>query len=128
MAEDLIQSLRSACAAYVHEPVAIFKRVGTHAWPFNATDEDDLLAKLERGGHFLPLPKEPAALANIIEVALAGYLMTFLTTQCGASVTRGTERGYPDMEASGESLENCFHAIDIKVARRARSGRRPKVE
>jgi hypothetical protein len=37
---------------------------------------------------------------------------------------RGTERGYPDIEVSGEAFGGGNHAIDVKVARLAPSGTR----
>jgi hypothetical protein len=36
----------------------------------------------------------------------------------GAAVTRGSERGYPDLEVSGPAFGGRFHAVDIKAARR----------
>ncbi|MGH3159895.1 MAG: hypothetical protein ACRDNF_25425 [Streptosporangiaceae bacterium] len=42
----------------------------------------------------------------------------------GAQIHRGTERGYPDFEISGPAFGGGFHAVDVKAARRATSGRR----
>lgn len=112
---DVLGWLRSACAEYKFEPVAIFRRSDTQRWPVHANNNDELAAALEQGGHFLPLPKEPAALANVVEVSLAEYLTERLKGEPGVAITRGSERGYPDLEfeVSGE-----FTAVDIKVARR----------
>jgi hypothetical protein len=41
----------------------------------------------------------------------------------GAKVQRGNERGYPDLELSGPAFGGGFHAVDVKAARRAASGR-----
>jgi hypothetical protein len=80
-----------------------------------AQDEADLAHQLAAGDHFLPLPKEPAALANIVEVAVVDFLLDKLSgSQC--ELTRGTERGYPDLEMK---IGGKFFAIDVKVARRA---------
>lgn len=110
-----VKLLRDACAGYAFEPLAIYKAGGDHVWPFTADDEAELAAKLDEGGHFLPLPREPAALANIVEVAIVDFLIDRLSG-VGVTLTRGTERGYPDleMEAGG-----AYFAIDVKVARRA---------
>lgn len=37
--------------------------------------------------------------------------------------TRGTERGYPDIEIGGERFGGGYHAVDVKIARRAKSKR-----
>ncbi len=110
-----IEMLRVVCANYVFEPIAIFKRSGSHQWPLVAADEGELVAILEEGDHFLPLPKEPAALANVIEVAVIDFLFDQLGGK-GFELTRGTERGYPDLELM---TEGKHFAIDVKVARRA---------
>ncbi|MGH1558002.1 type II restriction endonuclease [Caulobacter segnis] len=71
--------------------------------------------QLSHGGHFLPLPKEPAALANVVEVAIVDFLIETLDKNVVAC-TRGTERGYPDIEIE---IDGEFFAVDVKVARRA---------
>lgn len=40
----------------------------------------------------------------------------------GVTVTRGSERGYPDLELGGSELADGHHAVDVKVARRRRAG------
>jgi len=117
----LLAWLREALAKYVVEPVAIYRPGVDQTYPFRAANEKDLQAKLAAGGHFLPLPKEPAALANIIEVAVADFLIRAIETVPNAVIVRGTERGYPDAEISGAAFGGGHHAIDIKVARRAKS-------
>lgn len=119
----LIEWLRAACAEYRVEPVAIYRMRGDHPWPLLASDEGDLAHQLGEGGHFLPLPTEPAALANVIEVSLCDYLVERFNKLKGAVARRGTERGYPDIEVEGEFFGGGFHAVDVKVARRAKSGR-----
>lgn len=115
MAMDaLLDLLRKLSAKYTFAPIAIFQRTGDHAWPLVAKDEAELEAKLADGGHFLPLPKEPAALANVIEVAMVDYLIEHLPAALCQTV-RGTERGYPDIEIE---MNGKFYAVDIKVARR----------
>ena len=41
----------------------------------------------------------------------------------GVVAMRGTERGYPDIEIEGPFFGDGYHAVDVKVARRARSRR-----
>jgi hypothetical protein len=119
----LIEWLRASCAEYEVEPAAIYRRQGEHDWPLHANDEQDLTIQLEKGGHFLPLPKEPAALANVIEVSLVGFLLDRLAQLPDVESRRGTERGYPDIEIGGDHFGGGYHAVDVKVARRAASGR-----
>lgn len=109
-----IELLRQTCASYQFEPIAIYKKHGSHDWPLNAADEEELAAKLAAGDHFLPLPKEPAALANIVEVAVVDFLLEKLEGS-PIELTRGTERGYPDLEMKAGRKH---FAVDVKVARR----------
>lgn len=120
----LLEWLRSACGEFDPGVDAIFRREGTHDWPLTANDPDDLATKLDAGGHFLPLPSEPAALANVVEVSLVDSLLERVSAQPGMDAKRGTERGYPDIEISGEHFGGGIHAVDVKVARRSSSGRR----
>ena len=122
MKDKLIQWLREDYAEYVLEPRAIYRRRGDHAWPLTARDEDDLEHQLEVGAHFLPLPKEPAALANIVEVSLVNFLLKRVDAMNDVDGQRGTERGYPDIEISGPRFGDAHHALDVKVARRSKSG------
>jgi hypothetical protein len=120
---DLLEWLRAQCVQYSLDVVAVFRRSADHPWPLVAVDEAELEERLLAGGHLLPLPKEPAALANVIEVSILDFLRQRLTQVDGAVVRRGTERGYPDLELTGPALGGDFHAVDVKVARRAASGR-----
>jgi hypothetical protein len=122
VALKLIDWLRKASAAHEWEPVAVFRRRGTHKWPLTATNEQDLARQLDLGGHFIALPKEPAALANIIEVSIVDFLIEQLKAVPGAEYQRGTERGYPDLEVCGSAFGGGFHAVDVKVAQLNRSG------
>lgn len=120
---DLLEWLRARCAQYSLDVVAVFRRSGDHPWPLVAADEAELEERLLTGGHLLPLPKEPAALANVIEVSIIDFLLQRLAQVDGAVVRRGTERGYPDLEVTGPAFGGHYHAVDVKVARRAASGR-----
>jgi hypothetical protein len=88
-----------------------------------AANEDELTRQLADGGHLLPLPKEPAALANVLEVSIVDSMLRHLDEVAGARARRGTERGYPDIEVGGAAFGSGHHAVDVKIARRAVSGR-----
>lgn len=119
----LIEWLRATLADFVFDVEAVYLREGDHEWPLTARDSADLAKQLDKGGHFLPLPKEPAALANVLEVSLVDFLLERIDAEKGMRGQRGTERGYPDVEISGRKFGGGFHALDIKVARRGRTGR-----
>ncbi|MEB2283768.1 MAG: restriction endonuclease [Polyangiaceae bacterium UTPRO1] len=119
----LLKWLRAACAEYGHDVAALYRVRGTNAWPLTAGDSAELAQKLRDGGHFLPLPKEPAALANILEVAIVDFLLAEIDATPGARASRGTERGYPDVEISGACFGDGYHAIDVKIAMRKRAAR-----
>lgn len=114
----LLDWLREAVDDYAFDVVALYReRDDPSLWPFGAMGPDDLRRKLGETDHFLPLPKEPAALANIVEVSLVDFLLERTEEAGGVSAVRGTERGYPDLEFSGDALGGYF-AVDVKVARR----------
>ncbi len=114
----MIEWVRARCAEFDFDVAGVFRRHGDHEWPFDASDPEDLEAKLLIGGHLLPLPKEPAALANILEVAIVDHLLEAVANDPAVDATRGSERGYPDLELSGSQFGEGFHALDVKVARR----------
>ncbi|GAB4066200.1 hypothetical protein GCM10028777_18130 [Angustibacter speluncae] len=115
---DLEHWLREQCSEYVFSLIGVFEAKGHHDWPLVASDESDLVRRLVEGGHILPLPKEPASLANVLEVSIVDFLLLRIGELENAIATRGTERGYPDLEISGQAFGGGFHAVDIKVARR----------
>ena len=119
----LLKWLRKSCAAFRYDVVALYAHAGNHAWPLSARDAAELEAKLGVGGHFLPLPKEPAALANILEVSIVDFLIKRLRHVAGAEASRGTERGYPDIEIYGAHFGGRYHAIDVKIAMRGKVAR-----
>jgi hypothetical protein len=120
---NLLEWLRTRCATYRFDVTAVFRRTGQHPWPLVAADEGELAQQLADGGHLLPLPKEPAALANVLEVSIVDFVLQDLDEVAGAQAQRGTERGYPDIEVSGAAFGGAHHAVDVKIARRAASGR-----
>jgi hypothetical protein len=74
---DLNDWLRERCGEYTFDVTAVFHRLGDHDWPvtLTAAGASDLEKQLAETGHLLPLPKEPAALANILEVSLVDFLL-----------------------------------------------------
>lgn len=119
----LLKWLEDAIEQYSPDLVAVFRKEGpATVWPLTAADPDDLVGKLEAGGHFVALPKEPAALANVLEVSLVDFIIDLAGRSVGVEVQRGTERGYPDIEVSGEAFGGGHHAVDVKVARRNKTG------
>lgn len=110
--------LRKQCSEYRYNLGGVFRLEGDLTWPVRAASPEDLEALLRAGGHILPLPKEPAALANVLEVSIVDFLLGRVAELKGAVAERGTERGYPDLELSGPAFGGGFHAIDVKVARR----------
>jgi hypothetical protein len=92
---DLLEWLRDRCARYAFDVAAFFRRAGQHPWPLVAADERELERQLDEGGHLLPLPKEPAALANVLEVSIVDFLLTNLAAVPGAEARRGTENLQP---------------------------------
>ncbi|MFC4040946.1 type II restriction endonuclease [Dactylosporangium siamense] len=120
----MIDWLREQCANYTFDLGGVFRRDSEAAtWPLVATGSHDLERQLTERGHLLALPKEPAALANVLEVSIVDYLVTKIHQTNGGTVRRGTERGYPDLEISGSPFQDAHHAIDVKCARRAANGK-----
>ena len=122
---DLEAWVRQQCGQYRFDAAGVFHRNSDRAsWPLHAEGAEELENKLACGGHLLPLPKEPAALANVLEVSIVNFLVTRAEALAEAEVRRGTERGYPDLEFGGQAFGGGFHAVDVKAARRAASGKR----
>jgi hypothetical protein len=119
---DLLEWLRAQCAEFVFLPAGVYVEQGEHDWPLVATGPADLTSKLDEGGHLAALPKESAALANVIEVALVDFLLERLDQTPGATGRRGEERSYPDLEIGGDAFGGTFHAVDVKMARLAKRG------
>jgi hypothetical protein len=121
---DLRTWLRDQCADYRFDVGGVFQRDSdVSQWPLTAASPAELEERLSAGGHLLPLPKEPAALANVLEVSIVNFLTLRALALPGAKVRPGTERGYPDLEIGGAAFGGQFHAVDVKAARRAASRR-----
>ncbi len=119
---DLLSWLREQCSEYRFDVAGVFQRTSeTSWWPLQASGPDELEYRLADGGHLLPLPKEPAALANVLEVSIVNFLEGRALQAPEAKVRRGSERGYPDLEISGGVFGGGFHAVDVKAARRAKN-------
>jgi hypothetical protein len=116
--------LRSIAAEYRFEPIGILRRSDTGTWPIVVNSDAELEQTLRARGRLLPLPTEPAALANVVEVSLVNFVLERAAALPGAIAAKGSERGYPDVELSGPAFGGGFCAVDVKVARRAKNKER----
>ena len=91
-------------------------------WPVHAENATELRDTLTDRGHLLPLPTEPAALANLLEIELTTHLGAAIPRTDGAEIRVGTQRSFPDLEFSGPAFGDGVRAADIKCARRRKSG------
>jgi hypothetical protein len=123
MTSPLLAWLREQIAMWKPSIVGVFRQDAFHDWPIVATSPAELRQKLTAAGHLLPLPSEPAALANVMEIELRQHLIEAAALTPGVTVIEGTERSYPDLEVSGDALGPGIRAVDIKCARRNKSGR-----
>jgi hypothetical protein len=67
---------REQCQEYVYDLRGVFRIAGSAQWPLTTADASGLEAHLKDLGHLLPLPKEPSALANVLEVSIVDFLLT----------------------------------------------------
>ena len=124
MVEPLLTWLRGACASYAFEPRAVLRRSARERWPLAAESYAALEKRLAAQGSLASLPRESAALANVIEVSVADHLQRAAEGAKGVQIVRGKERHYPDLEVSGLAFGNRVYAVDIKVARKRPNGKR----
>lgn len=120
---EVLEFLREACRGYSVAPRAVYQPAVRPQWPLVANSERELELALSDRGNFVPLPKEPAALANVLEVSIVDFLLDRFAAEPGVVMRRGTERGYPDIELSGTRFDGEIFAVDVKVARRSASGK-----
>lgn len=118
MSTPLLGWLREQTADWRPSIVGVFREQAPHDWPLTAHSPEDLRVQLTRHGHLLPLPSEPAALANVMEIELRQHLGEAISDLPDAVVVEGTERSYPDLEFSGDAFGGGIRAVDIKCARR----------
>jgi len=124
---DLLDWLREQFLGYDFNVAGVLRREGpASTWPLTAANPAELEERLITGGHLLPLPKEPAALANVLEVDIVDFLLERLNQLENVEHHRGSERGYPDLEVGGDVFGGGWHAVDIKVAQRARRSGPPR--
>ncbi len=70
-------------------------------------------------GKVIPLPKEPAVVAKVVEVSVTEHFKRKAYAVRGLDVLDDLSgRGYPDMLLAGSAVENRRVALDVKVARR----------
>ncbi len=117
VASSLLEWIRSVVTGWKPSIVGVFREDAEHGWPITAESASQLRETLTKSGHLLPLPTEPAALANVMEIELRRHLCEAAGSLDGASIVEGTERSFPDLELSGEAFGGGTHAVDIKCAR-----------
>ena len=121
MTSPLLAWLDEHTAGWKPSIVGVFREEAPHEWPITAESPHDLRTQLTDSGHLLPLPSEPAALANVMEIELRQHLLDAAGLSPGVEVIEGTERSYPDLEISGTAFGDGVRAVDIKCARRNKS-------
>jgi Restriction endonuclease EcoRV len=117
VASTLLEWIRSVTVGWKPSIVGVFREDADHDWPLTAQSSADLRETLTNTGHLLPLPSEPAALANVMEIELRRHLCEAAATLPRAEIAEGTERSFPDLEFSGEAFGGGHRAVDIKCAR-----------
>ena len=123
MTSPLLRWIREHTAGWAPSAVGVFQESGRdERWPLNAGDPAELRMTLTDRGHLLPLPTEPAALANLLEIELRTHLEGAVMRTEGADMRVGTQRSFPDLEFSGPAFGGGVRAADIKCARRRKSG------
>lgn len=122
MPSPLLNWLRGHTEAWRPSVVGVFREDAVHDWPISASSASELREALTHAGHLLPLPTEPAALANVMEIELRQHFLEAAALTDGVETKEGTERSYPDLEIFGEAFGGGPRAVDIKCARRGRSG------
>jgi len=119
----LLDWLRTTIDDWQPSIVGVFRERAEHSWPISADSPEELRKLLMDTGHLLPLPTEPASLANVMELELRETLVDAIAPIDGAEVTQGTERSYPDLEFHGEYFGGGWRAVDIKCARRKKTSK-----
>jgi hypothetical protein len=122
MSSPLLEWLRKHTSAWRPSIVGVFREDALHDWPLTADSAPELRRLLTEAGHLLPLPSEPAALANVMEIELRRHLLEAALLTSDADASEGTERSYPDLEFSGTAFGGGYRAVDIKCARRRPTG------
>jgi hypothetical protein len=70
-------------------------------------------------GRVIPLPKEPAVVAKVVEVSVTEHFKRKAYAVRGLDVLDDLSgRGYPDVLLAGRAVANRRVALDVKVARR----------
>ena len=70
-------------------------------------------------GKIIPLPKEPAVVAKVVEVSVTEHFKRKAYAVRGLDILDDLSgRGYPDMLLAGRAVANRRVALDVKVARR----------
>ena len=122
MASPLLTWIRDHTEGWKQSAVGVFQASGREErWPVRAYGPAELRRALTDRGHLLPLPTEPAVLANLLEIELTTHLEGAILGTDGAEMRVGTQRSFPDLEFSGPVFGDGVRAADIKCARRSKS-------
>lgn len=120
--------LSDICASYRFDPLGVLRADDAVRWPLSASSLAELTNELVARGLLLALPREPAALANVMEVGIVDFIAGAAEQEGDVEVRRGSERGYPDLEVSGQRFRGRPYAVDVKVAQRARTRDRTRTQ
>lgn len=118
MTSPLLVWIRTEVEGWEPSAVGVFREKAEHDWPISAASESELREKLASAGHLMPLPTEPAALANVMEIELRARLVEAAGRYDELVIREGTQRSYPDLEFEGLGSAGAVAAVDIKCARR----------
>ena len=86
-----LEWVREQIEGWEQSAVGLFRERGaSEQWPLQANGPADLKARLLERGHLLPLPTEPAALANVVEIELREHLVAAAGASPGIAIRLGT--------------------------------------
>lgn len=94
---------------------------GIKAWLRNAVQDYrwNVRGIILDDGKVVPLPKEPAVVAKVIEVSVTEHFKRKAYAVPGLDLLDDLSgRGYPDVLLAGRAVDNRRVALDVKVARR----------
>lgn len=97
--------MQEQCNDFRFEVGGVFQRESDVAWwPLEAAGPVELEDRLAQGGHLLPLPREPAALANVLEVSVVNFLALRVLGVCGSPDTPWHRTGLSRLRDHGASF------------------------
>ncbi len=84
----------------------------------------DVLGLYMADGSHRPLPKESSVVGKVLELSVKEYLQKKLLQVPQLHFASGGERSYPDLTFHGDALGPHRWAVDVKCARRDKSGKK----